>query len=181
MGDSVNGFYEKRLMLRHHEGVMKVNYDTGEVVDCSDGILGSNSMNASCFFNPGGFNKQYSRSWDYLLENLNNIELGIISRMSMMAKMRSNSLAPLNDRTSMSKLGEVFGVDRRIVGRIFDKFLKMGVYAEFKFGDGSEIRHYWVLNPFISFNGKTIDKSLVELFSETLFFELSVKNKSDVF
>ena len=57
---------------------------------------------------------------------------------------------------------------------MFEKLLKAGVYAEFRFGAYDGIRHYWVLNPYISFKGKIINSALVDLFRETNIAKLCV-------
>ena len=102
--------------------------------------------------------------------------------MVSMASVRSNSLKPLNDSTSIMALSETFGIHRNNIKRLLNKIKNHGIYAEFDFSkaplsfdpndpstfnDETKEAKYWVLNPFIVFRGKTIDSVLVDLFKET--------------
>lgn len=133
-------------------------------------------------FKKGKFGKFYNEAMDYMLEVFKPIELKIIMQMMSMASMRSNSLRPLNDETSIKQLSDTFGVHRNNIKRLLTKLYDHGIYAEFDFAkaplsfnpndpstfsDVSKSSKYWVLNPFIMFRGKTIDTALVDLFRNT--------------
>lgn len=166
-----NSYYKQEINLKHHESAAKIDHNTGEIIEITS--RPNNLPKDKEIFNPKGhFCKTFDKSWDLLLDVLNDVELNIAARMMSMIRMNSNSLAPLNDNTSMVKLAELFKMDRRKVKASFDKLLKLGVYAEFKFGTGTEIKHYWVLNPFIAFKGNTMSKALIDLFRETPFANL---------
>lgn len=157
--------YEKTVRLKHNEQVAKVDMETGEITHVTD--RPNNLPNNKVVFNPEGrFKKMYDAAWDYLLDNTTPVEMRIVVKMCQMTRMNSNSLAPLNNTSSTIEIAETFGIHRNHVKRIFTKLLKLGIYAEFKFGAVEGIRHYWVLNPYISFKGKTIDKGILDLFRE---------------
>lgn len=157
--------YEKTIRLKHDEAPAKVNLDTGEIITIKD--RPNNLPTNKAIFNPEGrFKKMYDDAWDYLLDHTTPIELKIVVKMSQMTRMNSNSLAPLNNTSSAIEIADTFGIHRNHVKRIFTKLLKLGVYAEFKFGAVDGIKHYWVLNPYISFKGKTIDRGILDLFRE---------------
>lgn len=162
--------YEKTFKLRDNEIPAKVNAETGEVVELKS--RPNNLPLNKVVFDGGHFKKTFESSWDYLLKKLSPVELKIVVQMSQMARMNSNSLNPLNNETSMSKIAETFNVDRRKVNTMFGKLFRLGVYAEFRFGSVDGIKHYWVLNPYISFKGKTIDIGIADLFRETKLAEL---------
>ena len=164
--------YEKTFNLKDDELPASINARTGEITELKR--RQNNIPDNKEIFNPGFFNKTFSKSWDYLLERLKPVELKIIVQMGQMARMNSNSLAPLNEDTKRTELSKTFNIDRNQVKRIFDKLFKMGIYAEFKFTTkNNQIKHYWVLNPYISFKGRTIDRGILDLFRESKFAELN--------
>ena len=119
------------------------------------------------------FSKNYTRSWNYLLDVLSPIELKIAIKMSTIADMNTNSLEPLNDTTSIRELAETFGISVNTVPKAFEKLLYHGVYATF------EYTHYkngltktWIFNPYISFKGKLIKSDIKELFDNTIIAKL---------
>jgi DNA-binding MarR family transcriptional regulator len=166
--------YEQTVKLRHNEVAAKINIETGEYTEVSKKQF--NVPEGKELFNPGSFSKRYDAAWNYLLENLTDKELSIVVKMTLVARFNSNSLEPLSNVSSVEEIAEHFGIHRNSVTKMFNKLLKHGVYAEFKFGAFDGIRHYWVLNPYISFKGKTIDKALVDLFRTTNIAKLVAKN-----
>lgn len=167
-----DGKYEKKIRLAQDEVAAKINTRTGEVVQERE--YKNNLPEDKVVFNPEGrYRKMYDIAWSYLLDTMKPVELGIIVRMTQMTRMNSNSLAPLSDTTTSLELSETFGVHRNYVKNTFKKLLKHGVYADFKFGDGNQIKHYWVLNPYISFKGKTMSKALQDLFRESPIAKLT--------
>lgn len=158
--------YKTTFSLNHDEIPAKINSNTGEVSEIKYKF--NNIPEDKTVFNKSGlFAKCYEAAMDYLLDNLTDVEIRIVMRMIQMSRMNSNSLEPLNNSTKQSEIASTFNIHRNHVTRIFNNLLKHGVYAEFKFGAKGKIKHYWVLNPYIAFKGKTISKALVDLFRET--------------
>ena len=164
------------IKLESNELPAKVNSETGEIKTIT--ARGNNIPDGRELHNPEGkFTKAYEEAWDYLLDHLSDKEMVIVTRMMHMARPSSNSLEPLNDSTSINELAETFHIHRNHVKKIFDNLMNNGVYAEFKFGAYDGIRHYWVLNPYISFKGKTIDSGIADLFRETRIAKLCNKKE----
>lgn len=160
--------YKKTINLKHDEIAAKINARTGEVFEL---VSRSNNLpsNKEIFFKQGTFVKHYDKAWDLLLSQLSDVELRVVLKMSRLARMNSNSLAPLDNDTSERALASEFQVNRRIVGKTFRKLYSLGVYGSFKFTDAnSEEKEYWVLNPYISFKGKTINKGIADLFRKSM-------------
>lgn len=166
--------YKKEINLAHDEIAAKINVRTGEIKEITR--RPNNIPEGKELFNPGAFNKQYDAAWNYLLDNLTDKELSIVVKMTLMARFNSNSLEPLNNKSSIEELAEHFGLHRNSVSKMFNNLLRHGVYAEFRFGAYDGIRHYWVLNPYVAYKGKTIDKALIDLFRETNIAKLVIQN-----
>ena len=158
--------YEQTIKLQHNEIAAKVNLETGEFQEVKK-RPNNIPQGRSLHFPNGKFTKSYEKAWNYLLEHLTDKELVIVTRMSHMARPASNSLEPLNNKSTIQEIADTFKIHRNHVNKIFNNLMKHGVYAEFKFGAHDGIRHYWVLNPYISFKGKTISNALMDLFRET--------------
>ena len=168
--------YRKEISFRDHEIPAKVDTITGEfhiVPTRRNNIPEGRELH----YPEGKFVKAYEAAWDYLLDNLSDKEMVIITRMMHMARPASNSLEPLNNSTTITELAETFHIHRNHVKKIFNNLMNHGVYAEFKFGAYDGIRHYWVLNPYISFKGKTISSALVDLFRETNIAKLCTQRE----
>ena len=161
------------ITLNNNELPAKVNSETGEIKTITPK---RNNIPAGkeIHYSEGMFTKSYEKAWDYLLDYLTPVELQIVTRMSHMARPASNSLEPLNNKSTVQEIADTFHIHRNSVPKMFEKLLKAGVYAEFRFVAYDGIRHYWVLNPYISFKGKIINSALVDLFRETNIAKLCV-------
>lgn len=167
--------YEQRVKLKDNETLATVDTETGEfklITKRPNNI----PENKEKFVADAKFSKQYSKSWLYLLDNLSLVEIKIANRMSVMAEHTTNSLAPLDDKTTVRELADYFGIGINSVKKAFKHLFDLGVYASF------EYCHYqrghvkeWIFNPFISFKGVLIDSDIKELFINTkvakAFFE----------
>jgi len=108
------------------------------------------------------------QNWNYLHERLTPLEFKVAHFLSQKAAPVTNSLAPFNDDTKVRDLSEEFGISVGKVKAIFDKLFKEGVYAKFElYQRGHEFTRYWILNPYLSFNGKEIHLKTLELFKNT--------------
>ena len=164
------------IKLNNNELPAKVNAETGEISTITsrkNNIPEGRELN-----NPSGkFTKAYEEAWNYLLDHLSDKEMIIVTRMMHMARPSSNSLEPLNSSTTLNELAETFHIHRNHVTKIFTNLMSHGVYAEFKFGAYDGVRHYWVLNPYISFKGKTIDSGIADLFRDTTIAKICSKKE----
>lgn len=164
--------YEQSVKLRHHEKAAVVDQITGEVREVNK--RPNNIPEGKEVWLPKEpFFKQYPKTWEYLTEVLTPMELKVTLTMAIKSRMNSNSLEPLSNSSTKTEIAEEFGIHRNHVAKIFNNLMRHGVYAEFRFGDrNGEIKHYWVLNPWISFKGKTVSKALIDLFRETKIADL---------
>lgn len=162
--------YERTIKLKHNERAAKIDMETGNVTELP---ARANNM-------PEGKSKldydRYHISNDRFIKQslaaglLNNEELGIITHMSSIAEINTNSLRPLDNDTTAITLGEKFGVNRKKIKTIFDKFFKLGVFMQLNYYSYSEDKNvtYWVLNPNISWKGRLKDDSIFLHFRDTI-------------
>jgi hypothetical protein len=112
------------------------------------------------------FSKLNNKILDYLLDVFNPIEIKMIIKMIELSEFNSNSLDPLNNDYSLRELAIFFGVSRDRIKTYLDHLFKMGVYAQFKvYADGK--KEFWILNPYIAWQGELIDSGLKANFKNT--------------
>jgi hypothetical protein len=162
--------YKKTVQLKHTEKLLKVDKTTGEVKE-----VGRGGRPGFKYHNQGeSFYKTYNRAWQLLSTQVNNEELSVVTRLAIMAKPYTNSLIPLSPETTVRQLAEVLKINKNKVSKILDKLLMLGVVGKFEVGemvssDLSEIRKYYIFNPYLSFNGKTINSDITGLFANTFY------------
>jgi hypothetical protein len=158
--------YTTDVSLYHNEIPVALNQETGEIrpIHKRNNIPDSKEV-----FEPQGiFKKDYSYSWEFLYETLTPLELRIVMKLSLMAKINTNSLEPLNDSTTQLEIAEIFQIDHRKSRKIFEKLFKLGVYARFEaYKPELPYSKYWILNPYLSFSGKLIGSDIAKLFEGT--------------
>jgi hypothetical protein len=163
----MNNMYKQVVNLKHHESPAKFNHNTGEFSEITkrpNNIPESKER----FDYDHSFVKSYEKSWLFLCNELKPHELKIAVKMSTMTEYSTNSLAPLDDKVSMSLLSETFSIGINQVKKTFKRLMDTGVYASFTYGHYKRgIVTEWVFNPFISFKGKLIDSDLKNLFLNT--------------
>lgn len=159
--------YSVEVGLNHNERVAKINLETGELK--VNPIKLNNLPEDSIIFEPDAFfKKHYTTSWNYLRNELTNIEFAAALRLAIMAKANTNSLEPLNDNTTLSTLVEVLGVSINKVNTVLKKLFDLGVYGKFEIVDASKgYTRYWLFNPFLSFSGQIIKSDIANLFKGT--------------
>ena len=158
--------YEKTLKLNDNEVAAKLNLETGEIIE----ILNQNysQPNKEVFQPKEVFKKQYLEMSIFLKEVLTPVEYFIVDKLCDMAKPNSNSLEPFSDDTTYLEIAERFNYDRRKIPKLLKKLFELGIYGKFEVvEDIKGLNKYWVLNPFVSFKGKTIDTNLRKLFENT--------------
>lgn len=159
--------YETTVKMNHNESLFITNKETGETKEV---IKRQNNFaeGKELWIPDSTFRKFYPESWDYLKEELSDLEFKATFFLAMRAKAYTNSLEPLNDNTTYTKLTEVLGVGKNSVDAILKKLWKIGVYGKFEVVNSSvDYTKYWVLNPYLFFSGKFIKSDIANLFSGT--------------
>ena len=160
--------YTQEVKLNDNEVVVKVNAETGEVKEVAK--RPNNIPEGKELFEPNAqFAKHYSKSWAFLESQLTALEFKAAYRLAMRAKAFTNSLEPINDNTAIPELMEVLAVSKNIVRRVIDKLFYLGVYGKFSIveADKPYYTKYWILNPYLSFNGKIIHSGMTDMFKGT--------------
>ena len=169
--------YKKTVSLRYNEKIEVVNTETGEYREIN---TRPNNIpeNKTVFIADEYFAKAYEKSWEYLVDNLSLVEIKIALKMSTMIEMNTNSLNPLDDKTSLRVLSGHFGISVNSIKKAFKHLLDIGVYASFRYGHYKRgIVDEWVFNPYISFKGKLIESDIKNLFDDTEIGKLFNKNR----
>ena len=159
--------YKRTISLGHNELPATINQDTGEVIELRK--KPNNVPDHKEFhMEKSKFTKNYKHSWAFLTRELNNLELAAVTRLTLLAAAYTNSLKPLNDDTVHRELIEILGVSTNRVRKVLSKLFELGVYAKFDVVKAHlDYTKYWVLNPYLSFNGKLINSDIKELFRGT--------------
>ena len=154
--------------LDDHEKPAKVDMETGEFKEVKERknnipagkqVFGKEEI---------GWTKSFNASWEYLDEVLTDLEFRVVNRLCRMAKTNTNSLQPLDDETTTIELSNQFGIDRRKAKKMFDKLFDLGVYGKFSVKkEDIPYTKYWVLNPYLTFQGRLINSDIAELFKGT--------------
>lgn len=159
--------YTQEIKLHHDEMAAKVNTSTGEVIPVKK-YMNNIPPDKEIFEPTAKFAKNYTRTWKYLKLVLTDIEYRIVHEMTLRAKIGTNSLEPLSDNISIAELAEKFNINRRTAAKSFPKLKSLGVYAEVKVTTIDGDQHFWILNPYIAFNGRVINKTLIDIFDRTI-------------
>lgn len=157
--------YLKTVKLKHNQTVAIVNEDSGEITEIKE--RPNNIPEDKRIHKYTEFSKVNSKAMKYLEKILSNEELGIVTKMINKADYESNIMIPLNNETSYRKLAEEFNISRNKVKNIFTKLFNLGVYAQIKVANGYH-SEYWTLNPYLSWKGKFIEKSISTYFCNTI-------------
>jgi hypothetical protein len=159
--------YESTIKLKHHEAPAKINKQTGEVSE----IIGktSNIPKGKELFEPKAmFRKSFDATEEFLDKVLTPLEFKVVARMCRMAKMNTNSLQPLSDDLTVLEIAEELHINRREVNKLLAKLFDLGVYGRFEIvKEDIGYTKYWILNPYIRFQGKTISSDIKALFEGT--------------
>lgn len=158
--------YEQTFKLKHNEIPACINQETGEVKQLAK--TNHHSDSHELFEPSASFNKSFTQSWKYLSNMLEPHEYKAAHKLAMKAKAFTNSLEPLNDETVYIILIEELGVGKNQIKAVLKKLFDLGVYGKFAVAEANKpYTNYWILNPYLQFNGRVIDKSIAELFKGT--------------
>jgi hypothetical protein len=166
--------YEQTVKLPHNKRLVSVDVETGDMQDIPKRM--NNILKGKRLVKQTNFSKVNINAISLLKDKLSNIELGIVFQMIGIAEYNTNSLKPLNNDTTVRELSERFGVGVNQVKKNFKNLFDLGVYAQLSIArdDGNE---FWILNPYISFKGKTAEDSLFDNFQNTQITKYLVTNK----
>lgn len=160
--------YEAKIKLYSHELPAKINAHTGEVTPMALSKPYNIPEGKEIFLPEAMFQKNYNKSWEYLDTVLTPLEFKVVAKLCRMAKMNTNSLEPLNDKTAISVIAKEFKIGRNKVTPLFEKLLHLGVYGKFEIHkQDAPYTKYWILNPYLAFSGKIISSDIAKLFIGT--------------
>jgi hypothetical protein len=174
---------ERKVKYKDNQVLAKIDLDedTGELTDSME-IVKEHDDDRGNYenvkFKPNGlFQKQYTAAWMLLDSQTNDREFLVAVRLGMKARAFTNSLVPLGPDSTMNYLSKVLNVDRRYIGPIIDKLLKLGVIGVFKIAEPTTktetmINNYWVFNPYLSFNGVAVNREVKTLFDNTFYAKI---------
>ncbi len=156
--------YTKEVELQDNEIAARKDLETGEYTDL---LTRRNTVPiGKSLIQQKDFTKLNRQVVPFLMEKLSNEELSIVFKMIYMAEYNSNSLEPLSNSTTLKELSEQFNVGKNQVSKYFNNLFELGVYAQFKIAK-SGLKEFWILSPYISFRGKTIEDSIFDNFRGT--------------
>ena len=162
------GDYTRTIDLKHNELPAKVNAETGQIDIIGPPKKPSNNPNLIQFEPEAIFSRSYSKSWEYLYYKTNDKEYKVAQYLAFKAKAFTNSLEPLSDDSTVREIALATGISKDKVTAIFNRLFDLGVYGKWEVSEVERGRtKYWILNPYLSFNGSRIDKKIVTLFDNT--------------
>lgn len=160
--------YERTIKLQDNEVAGKVNSETGEVTLVGDPKKPNNNKDLISFEPDAIFSRCYNKSWDYLYYKTTPLEFSVAKFLAIKAKAFTNSLDPLSDESTIREVSKHVNISTGKVKDVFERLFLLGVYGKWEVSEiGKGRTKYWILNPYLSFNGKKIDKSIVTLFEKT--------------
>ena len=159
--------YNTNVRLADNEVPVKMNIETGEYQVVTK--RPNNIPEGKQIFEPDAvFRKDYTNSWKFLQKNLTPLEFSAAMALALMAKANTNSLEPINDETGVRELSEKINVSINKVNNVIKKLYELGVYGRFSVAKiDVPFKKFWILNPYLSFNGKLIHSDIAELFQGT--------------
>jgi hypothetical protein len=166
--------YEATLKLTHKETAGVLNKETGEFKEIKSrpaGHMVKHDKNMT-------FKKIYPKSWALLKKMTTKRQYMVAFELAQMAHAFTNSLRPLNPNSSTRELEEILSVNKSLIKKDIDVLHELGVIGMFSVGELvehkslTEIKEYWIFNPYLSFNGNVILSDLARLFQNTLFAKI---------
>ena len=109
---------------------------------------------------------KHLNSWAFLTKYLTADEYFVAVMFSEMIQPNTNSLEPLNDRTTGMKLQEIFGVSRLSLKIHVKKLFELGAYGNFSSASLKKNNKFWIFNPYLSSIGE-VEPITFELFNDT--------------
>lgn len=176
------------VQVEAHEAIQVLDTVTGEV---KQPVISDNQSNLEKWQPKQQFYKTYPVAWKLLETQVSATELKVAMKLSLMAKPVTNTLRPLNPETTTIELANILDQNRNTIRKIVKKLFDLGVLGQYSVGEvidldperkytakelskmDSEVRTYWLFNPYLSFNGKYIHKDVPGIFSDTYYAKVS--------
>jgi len=158
----------RTIVLKHNECPATMNVETGEIKVLATPKKVNNNPDLIEFEPSAIFSRSYSKSWEYLYYKTNDQEFKVAQYLAFKAKAFTNSLEPLSDESTVREIAEATGISIGKVTIVFSRLFTLGVYGKWEVSElGKGRTKYWIFNPYLSFNGKRVDKNIVTLFENT--------------
>lgn len=170
--------YTANIPLDHNEVAAKINVETGEVTQINVKVskITPKSLTQRVYTTDEPWGRTLNGPWRLLRTQLNNIEWAVANTIALYAEAYTNSLQPLGPESTIKELSETLYIGKNIVTKIVDKLFKLGVIGKFEVYDRfEEHQNYWIFNPYLTYNGKTIKHDLENLFRNTHYAKMSSK------
>ncbi len=163
---------KKTIELEDNEKPAIINLESGELTLIKE--YHNNLPEGKSVFEISSFTKLNTEAITVMKELLTKDECFIVLQMIQMAEFNTNSLRPLNDDTTQKELSELFEVGKNQIQKYIKHLFDIGVFAQFKISKYG-LKEYWILNPYISFKGKTIEDTIFKNFSNTIITDKILK------
>jgi hypothetical protein len=148
--------------LKHYEKPAKVDERTGETTVLNVSTKAKQPKDKTMMYFPkelGPWGRTQTKAWDLLETQTTDLEFKVAFKMARLAKAYTNSLEPLNPSATIKEILEFIPVGKNDINKVIDKLFKLGVIGKFEVYDRREHHHnYWIFNPYLHFNGKSIKK-----------------------
>lgn len=168
--------YEQTYKLQDNEAPAKINRDTGEWTEVKKTV---NNKNTIKFETNLPFARTFNMAWQLLESQTTKSELLVAHKLAVRAEAHTSSLIPLGDEMSIKDLAEYLNENRRTIMKIMDKLFSLGVIAKISINEikhlkdlNPKIKNYWLFNPYLSFNGRAIDKTCENIFRNTYYAKM---------
>ena len=168
--------YKAIIEYDYNQTPLLKNEDTGKLtqaITMSKEYAKRNIPDGKVVHAPGAqYNKSYSNVRLFLDRELTTRELGILSRIkTLVINKKFNNLKPLSDKTTVLELAKFFKVGKNTITPIITKFKFLGIIGVIEIVQTTDIGKYWILNPYITYNGKLIDEVLAVTFKGTHIYQ----------
>lgn len=170
--------YTPTIRLKDNERLLdKVNLETGEVTTIPHYSFEKKSPKDKsmdfCNFNQS-YQRSFTKAWLLLETQTSDVELKVAHKLALLAKAYTNSLEPMSPDSTLKEISDYLdNIGINSVSKIIDKLFKLGVIGKFEVYDRFESHQiYWIFNPYLSFNGKTIKRDVKTLFDNTYYAKI---------
>jgi hypothetical protein len=159
--------YTQSIQLADNEVAAKINQSTGEIKPVNK--RSNNIPKGKEVFEPDSiFTKDYSNAWAFLCRELSHLEIATTVRLIQLSKNNTNTLAPLNDDTTLKELSDTLQVSINKIKVVLKRLWELGIYGKFDVAEVDKLyTKYWILNPYLAFKGRIINSDIAQLFKNT--------------
>ncbi len=159
--------YTRTIKYKDWERPVKLDTQTGEYIETRN-TFPKTPDDMQRWLDKDPFEKKFIPIAPFLEKELNSDEYKIVGIMSRMCHPINNSLAPLDDDTSLRDLENCFHINKNKLRKILDKLFVLGVFARFDvYKPEVPYTKYWIFNPYISTKSRYININIASLFDGT--------------